>query len=96
MTASNRLARVVRVAIRKDDRGVFVATSPNLKGLVAVNKDMDRLVSTIIPQAISDLNRAAGQPVVVARAEEVSEADDVLPWVAVPVEVARKALALAE
>ena len=77
-------------------RGVFVATSPNLKGLVAVNKDMDRLVSTIIPQAIADLYRAAGEPAVVARAEEVSEADDILPWVAVPVEVARKGLACVE
>jgi hypothetical protein len=96
MTGSSRLARVIRVAIRKDDRGVFVAISPNLKGLLAVSKDMDRLVSTVIPQAISDLYRAAGQPVVVARAEEVSEADDVLPWVVVPVEVARKALAFTE
>jgi hypothetical protein len=93
MTGSDRLARVVRVAIRKDERGVFVATSPNLEGLVAVSKDMERLVSTFIPQAISDLYRAAGHPVVVARAEEVSETDDILPWVAVPVEVAREAFA---
>ena len=39
MTASANLSRIIRVTIKQDDRGVYVASSANLKGLIAVSKN---------------------------------------------------------
>lgn len=91
MTAAE-LARIVRVTIKEADRGVFVATSPNLQGLLVVSKDVKLLADKLVPEAIADLYAASNQPVVLARVQEDEENPEVLPWVAVPADVARKAL----
>jgi hypothetical protein len=83
------MARIVRVRIKRDDHDVFVATSPDLKGLLVVSKDRDLLLASLIPETIADLYRACGQPAVVARAEDGDD-PDALPWVAVPMEIARR------
>lgn len=49
----------VRVTIEQDDYGVYVATSPDLKGLIVVSKDLQRLQSELVPEAIRALQEAA-------------------------------------
>ena len=70
MTASLNFARYLRMSIEQDARGVYVAKSPDLKGLLAVSKDRVELEETVIPQAIRDLYLACGEDIVVTRLEE--------------------------
>ena len=88
MSASRTLAKIIRVSIEKDSRGVFVATSPNLNGLLVVSKDLNSLLDSKISEAISALYEACGVRVAVARADD---GQDEAPWVAMPMEVLRKA-----
>jgi hypothetical protein len=85
-------AKIVTVKIERGASGAFFATSPQLQGFLAVSPNRDELEEQLIPQYISDLCRAAGQPVVVSRVEGGSSDDDGQPWVAFPLEKARQAL----
>ena len=93
MTASARHARIVRVAIKKDDRNVFVATSPNLKGLLVVSKDLVLLRDKLVPDAITELYAACDTPVVLAKLDvDEDGVTDAFPWVAFPMDVAQHAI----
>lgn len=92
MTASAELAKLIRVTIVQDKRGVFVATSQDLKGLLAVSEDRVHLEKEIVPQSIADLYASCGVPVVISQLEESMSDEAIAPWVAVPAVVARKQL----
>jgi hypothetical protein len=87
MSATSQLAQIIRVKLSRDDRGVWTATSPTLKGLIVVSKNEDLLVSQLIPDAIVELYAACGQRVVIARAQR--ETEELLPWVVVPAALAK-------
>lgn len=93
MTASKEHTHIIRVSIKKDDHEVFVATSPTVKGLLVVSKNLDRLLNELVPQAVTDLFQACGQRIIVSRAKD--PADDLHedePFVVMPAAFARHAL----
>ncbi len=49
---------VIPVVIKKDDHGIYVATSPLVKGLLVVSEDRDKLLMELVPAAMADLTRA--------------------------------------
>jgi hypothetical protein len=65
----------------------------DLKGLL-VAKQTDAELRQAIPQYIADLYKASGVTVLVAPADDGSEPYH--PWIAMPVEVAKKALEASE
>ena len=89
MSASKTLSKFIKTDIIQDKRGVYVATSKQLKGLLAVSRDRQKLASELIPRSIADLYRACGVEVVVTPAEDGASDES---WVATPVELARKML----
>ena len=85
MSASANLkAKIVRIQIKEDD-GLFLATSTDLKGLLAAEKTLDALQREI-PKSIVALYAACGVEVVATMIEDGND------WVAVPVLAAREAL----
>lgn len=48
----------MRLDVKQDERGVWIVTSPDVKGLLVVSKDQSRALADV-PQAIADLQRAA-------------------------------------
>jgi hypothetical protein len=89
MTASTQLAKRVRIRTEITASGLLVATSPDLKGLLVAKNSREELRKAI-PQYIADLYAACGVRVLVTPLEDGAEDDQ--PWVAVPVEVARRAI----
>jgi hypothetical protein len=89
MTASINLAKLVRVKTEVTPSGLMVATSPDLKGLLVAKNSAEELARAI-PQYIADLYAVCGVRVMVTQMEDGDES--YRPWVAVPVEIARKAL----
>lgn len=83
------LAKLVRIRTKVTPSGLMVATSPDLKGLLVAKNSAEELAQAI-PQYIADLYAACGVRVMVTAVENHDEPSH--PWVAVPVEVARKAL----
>ena len=84
-------AKTFRVRIEDRD-GLFVATSPDLKGMLVV-RDSEEDVKAAIPREVADLYAVCGVEVVVT---ELDDGDGELrPWVAVSAEVARRALQVA-
>ena len=69
MSASTKMGRVVHVRVTEGATGLFFAESPELKGLLVAEPDMDSLWANV-PGAIKDLYRASGVDVVVARVED--------------------------
>ena len=49
----------IPVLVEKDERDVYVATSPLVKGLLVVSKDRDLLLDKLVPEAMADLTKAA-------------------------------------
>ncbi len=84
-------AKIVWVKIEEGDAGLYFATSPELKGLLVAESSLEDLEREI-PKAIQDLYAACGESVVVTSAEDGT--DDLHPWVAVPAEIARRALSV--
>jgi hypothetical protein len=87
MTASTTYAKIVHVKIERGASGAYFATSPEVPGFEAVSQDRKDLEERLVPKYLTDLYKAAGQTVVVVRAEDLSDSDDVLPWVAMPLEL---------
>lgn len=91
MTASTSMgAKIVRVHFREDPSGLIFARSPDLKGLIVSEKTMEAFDSSI-PNAIADLYAACGVKVAVTKIDDDHE-EGVTPWVAIPADIARKAL----
>lgn len=88
MTSASSAAKSFRVRI-KERGGMFIATSPDIRGLVVAEHSLAELDATI-PSAVQDLFAACGVQVVVTKLEE--EGHDGVPWVAFPAEVARQGL----
>jgi len=72
-------AKIVRVTFEWDDVGLFYATSPDLKGLVACASTIEQLREKI-PQIIVDMYAACDVDIVVREIE--NDGDN--SWVAVP------------
>jgi hypothetical protein len=89
MSASTDFSTLIVTRTRRDGRGVFVATSPNLKGLLVVSKDKETLEKTLIPQAIADLYAACGVKMIVTRIAEDDDPAD--RWVATPLDAIKAA-----
>lgn len=82
-------ARIVRIKYEEGKTGLFYAISPDLKGLLVAKPTMDALEEAI-PAAIKEMYAACGVIVVVTKAED----DDPVyfPWVAIPADLAQRAL----
>ncbi len=93
MTATRTLAKIVRVKVEEGTPGLFVATSPDLKGLLVAEHSLEDLEAAI-PKAVIELYAACGERVIVTKAED-DGGDDAgyEPWVAMPAEIAVKAAA---
>lgn len=89
---SEQRARIVRVKVEQTKSGLFVATSPDLRGLLVAENTVDALYEAV-PQHIRDLFAVQGIDVVVAPAKDEDEV--YRPWVAMSAAVAQKALAMA-
>jgi hypothetical protein len=76
----------VRIENRK---GLFVATSPDLKGLLVVENSLEALQAAI-PTEVADLFSACGVSVMVTEVDDGH--GDERPWVAVSADFARRAL----
>jgi hypothetical protein len=92
MTGSAKTARIVRVKLEKGDAGLLFATSPDLKGFLVAERTEDALARAI-PVAIAELYEACGMQVIVTRADDIPDNPRLQPWVAMPAEIARRALA---
>jgi len=88
MTPSRLKAKTFRVHI-EDRSGLFVATSPDLKGMLVVGRSIEGVVSAI-PKEVEDLFAACGSKVIVSEVE--NDDCELTPWVAVPAEIVRRAL----
>jgi hypothetical protein len=89
--AATMKAKIVRVKIEADQSGLYFATSRDLKGLLVAERRREDL-NQAISDAITALYAACGVRVIVTMAED-SNGDGDCPWVAVPAEIARAALA---
>jgi hypothetical protein len=89
MSAESAKAKVVHIHIREDASGVFIATSKDLRGLLVAKTSLEELFADI-PRAIRELYEASGVSVVVTPACDPEH--DQSSWVAVPADVARRAL----
>ncbi|WP_315729006.1 hypothetical protein [Bradyrhizobium sp. SZCCHNS2015] len=83
-------AKIVRVRIEEGKAGLFYATSPDLKGLLVAEPNIDEL-DAAISKSIADLYAAGGEAVVVTKAQDGDP--DFFPWVAIPADVAERAIA---
>jgi hypothetical protein len=52
--------RDMRLDVKIDERGVWIVTSPDVKGLLVVNKDPASAL-WMVPQAVDDLQNAANK-----------------------------------
>lgn len=82
-------AQIVRVRLKEGKSGLFIATSPDLKGLLVAEKTVDAL-ERAIPPAIAEMYAACGERVVVTWIN--NPADPQRSFVAFPAELARRAL----
>lgn len=82
-------SKIIRVRIEEGKEGLFYATSPELKGLLVAEADLEALEKSI-PRAIAELFEVCGVTAIVTKAEEND--GDFHPWVAVPAELAQAAL----
>lgn len=87
-SASTR-AKIVRVKVEEGKAGLFYATSPDLKGLLVAEPNIDDL-DEAISKGITDLYEASGVSVVVTKAQDSDP--EFFPWVAIPAEVAQKVI----
>lgn len=87
MTTATK-AKTFRVDIQRDGT-LFIATSPDLKGMLVAEHSFDELIAAI-PSAVQDLFAACDVPVVVSQVDDGDEMS--APWVAFPAEIARKGL----
>jgi hypothetical protein len=87
---TSRKAKIVRVKVEEGKAGLFYATSPDLKGLLVAEPNIDEL-DEAIAKSITDLYAACGENVVVTKAQD--DNPDFFPWVAIPTEVADKVIA---
>lgn len=83
-------AKIVNVKVERHATGMFVATSPELKGLLVAKHSLSD-IREAIPQAITEMYAVCGQDVLVTPAEDGSDFDQ--PWIAIPAEIAKRALA---
>lgn len=88
MTSALMKAKTFRVRIEDRD-GLFVATSPDIRGMLVVGTSIDD-VKKSIPSELADLFAVMGTEVVISEIEDGS--DELAPWVAMPAEIARRAL----
>lgn len=90
MSASAKMkAHIVRISIEEGKTGLFFARSPDLRGLLVAEKTLGE-VSEMIPQAITEMYAACGVHVVVSPVDQ--RANELQSWVAVPAEIAKRAL----
>jgi hypothetical protein len=89
MSMTTMRAKIVRIRI-EDDEGLFVASSPDLKGLLVAARELD-VLEREIPRMITELYAACGEEVVVSKADDSGD-DACPPWIAFPAAVARQAL----
>jgi hypothetical protein len=82
-------AKIVRVKVEEGKAGLFYATSPDLKGLLVAEPNIDDL-DVAISRGIADLYAACGENVVVTKAQDGDP--HFFPWVAIPAEVAKRAM----
>lgn len=92
MTASKNHAILVYTETVRDERGVYVATSPTLKGFLAVSEDLEKLHNEIIPRAIADLYEACGVKMLVNRIRNDQIDEACAPWVALPAKLVQQQL----
>ncbi len=90
MTSTSLRAKIVRIRVTESKTGLFIATSPDLKGLLVAEPTFDALEAAI-PDSIREMYAAYDLDVIVSRAERGE--DSIAPWVAMPIEIARRSMA---
>ncbi len=75
--------RVFRVKIEQGKSGVFLATSPDLKGLLAAGDTMDELMQEI-PRSIQAIICASGEAGMLVQAEDLAGEHPMKSWVEIP------------
>jgi hypothetical protein len=86
---TSMIAKIFRIKIEEGKAGLFYATSPDLKGLLVAEPNIDDLDASI-SKSIADLYAARGENVIVTKARDADP--DFFPWVAIPAEVAKKVI----
>ena len=88
-------AQIIRIVMRRNRDGWFVATSEDLPGLFVAHPDIAEVVADV-PVTIKSLYEAQhGVEVQVVEASYPSESGDTLPWITIPAALAAKELAQA-
>jgi hypothetical protein len=87
--ASHLRTKMVRVKIEEGTPGLFVATSPDLQGLLVAEHSLEALHNAI-PTAVRELLAAYGERVVVTRLDDDMDGG-YEPWVATPEQALRLA-----
>lgn len=83
---------IIHIQIEEGREGLFYATSPHLKGLLVAKPDLEALYEAI-PKAISEMYAVCGVKAIVTQAEQLDdEHGKYQPWVAIPYEIAEKAV----
>lgn len=90
MSRDTTLAKIVWVRVEEGTPGLFVATSPDLKGLLVAKHSLEEL-EVAIPTAIRELYSACGLHVVVTKADDDNNDAGLEPWIAVPAAAIRQA-----
>jgi hypothetical protein len=91
MSGSMTVAKVIRIAVEQKTAGLFIATSPDIKGLVVAAKS-EREMAVAVPTAIRAMYEACDVSVMVTPLENSGASGSDMSWVAVPSEIARRAL----
>ncbi|WP_257194812.1 MULTISPECIES: hypothetical protein [unclassified Bradyrhizobium] len=82
-------AKIVRVKVEEGKAGLFYATSPDLKGLLVAEPNIDQL-DDAVSKSIADLYAACGESVLVTKAQDADP--EFFPWVAIPADLAKKVM----
>jgi hypothetical protein len=85
-------ASLIRVEIERGEKGLFYATSPDLRGLLVAKPTVEALES-YIPQAIEELHSVKGEDVLVVK---IANQDVSHLWVVLPISVAAEGLERAQ
>ena len=82
-------SKLVHVDIAEKGAGLFVATSPDVKGLLVADTSLSAVFDAI-PGAISDLYAVCGEAIVVIPVED--QDGSVSSWIKMPAKLAQSAL----
>jgi hypothetical protein len=92
MTSNKSKTIIIHIKVEEGREGLFYATSPDIRGLLVAEPDLESLEKAI-PLAIQEMYAVCGvRAIVTPASSSEDEAGEYQPWVAIPYDVARRAL----